>query len=58
MLGLIWFQWCLGHLADDDLVQLLVRCRSALTEPKGLICIKENVSSSCIFDQTDSSVTR
>ena len=39
---LIWIQWCIGQLPDDDLVAFLGRCRAALA-PGGLIVIKDNV---------------
>ncbi|KAL1961091.1 hypothetical protein VTO42DRAFT_4979 [Malbranchea cinnamomea] len=56
---LIWNQWCLGHLTDEQLVEYLVRCRSALTET-GLVVVKENITSDLedTFDPQDSSVTR
>ena len=54
---LIWCQWVLGHLTDDDLVSFFKRCKSAL-KPNGLICFKENVSTSSEFDAKDSSYTR
>lgn len=56
---LVWVQWCVGHLTDDQLVQLLVRCRDALN-PHGLVVIKENLSTTGadVFDEEDSSVTR
>lgn len=56
---LVWIQWCVGHLTDDQLVELLARCRDSLTSD-GLIVIKENLSTSMAdeFDETDSSVTR
>ncbi|OHE98509.1 hypothetical protein CORC01_06130 [Colletotrichum orchidophilum] len=57
---LIWTQWCLGHLTDEQLVQYLQRCVTALTPGCGLIIIKENLSTSGTdaFDHVDSSVTR
>lgn len=56
---LVWIQWCLGHLTDAQLLELLVRCRDALSHD-GLIVIKENLSTGTtdIFDEEDSSVTR
>lgn len=56
---IIWNQWVLGHLNDEDLISFFLRCRSALTE-SGVIIVKENVTSSneTEFDETDSSVTR
>ena len=56
---LIWTQWCVGHLTDEQLVQYLERCKSALS-PDGLIVVKENLSTTGadVFDDIDSSVTR
>lgn len=58
---LIWNQWCLGHLTDQQLVAFLIRCKDALTVD-GWIVVKENVSRNTdgedVFDGTDSSVTR
>lgn len=57
----IWNQWCLGHLTDDELQQFLLRCKAALKEG-GWIVIKENMSTNTegkdMFDEEDSSVTR
>lgn len=54
----IWMQWVLGHLTDEDLVAFFRRCKLGLRE-NGIICIKENIASSEIdFDTTDSSFTR
>lgn len=56
---LVWSQWVLGHLTDDDLVAFFRRIRNGLTEG-GLFVIKENVTKSKEMekDETDSSVTR
>ncbi|KAL8730670.1 MAG: hypothetical protein Q9181_004578 [Wetmoreana brouardii] len=58
---LIWNQWCLGHLTDQELHAYLLKCRVALT-PGGWMVIKENMSTDPegkdIFDEVDSSVTR
>ncbi|KAK3328192.1 S-adenosylmethionine-dependent methyltransferase-like protein [Cercophora scortea] len=56
---LIWNQWCVGHLTDEQLVAYLGRCKSVLN-PGGVIVIKENNSTTGddIFDPEDSSVTR
>ncbi|XP_060801203.1 alpha N-terminal protein methyltransferase 1 [Amyelois transitella] len=56
---LIWNQWVLGYLTDDDFVSYLVRCKNSLAE-NGVIVIKENVTSSGKVekDEVDSSVTR
>ncbi|XP_026738555.1 N-terminal Xaa-Pro-Lys N-methyltransferase 1-B-like [Trichoplusia ni] len=55
----IWNQWVLGYLTDDDLEAYLIRCRDSLSE-NGIIVVKENVTSSgrSEKDTTDSSVTR
>ena len=57
---LIWMQWCVGYLTDEELVRYLQRCREALDPSAGVIVVKENTSTSgCdLFDDTDSSVTR
>lgn len=55
----IWCQWVLGHLTDDDLSAFFKRCTAGLTK-NGCIIIKENFTSTDDFciDATDSSVTR
>ncbi|KND93053.1 Alpha N-terminal protein methyltransferase 1 [Tolypocladium ophioglossoides CBS 100239] len=57
---LIWTQWCLGHLTDEQVVQYLELCKTVLRPDSGIIVIKENLSTSGVdlFDDTDSSVTR
>ncbi|KAK3377559.1 alpha-N-methyltransferase NTM1 [Podospora didyma] len=57
---LVWIQWCVGHLTDEQLVQFLERCKTALEPDAGFIVLKENNSSSGVdvFDEIDSSVTR
>lgn len=57
---LVWTQWCLGHLTDEQLVRFLTLCKTVLTPATGLIVVKENLSTSAtdVFDSTDSSVTR
>ena len=57
---LIWMQWCVGYLTDEELVRYLQRCREALDPSAGVIVVKENTSTSGrdLFDDTDSSVTR
>ncbi|KAI9877078.1 MAG: Alpha N-terminal protein methyltransferase 1 [Pleopsidium flavum] len=58
---LVWNQWCLGHLTDQQLVEYLKRCKDALSQ-SGWIVVKENMSTDTggedIFDEVDSSVTR
>ncbi|KAL8936453.1 MAG: hypothetical protein Q9216_004920 [Gyalolechia sp. 2 TL-2023] len=59
--GLIWNQWCLGHLTDEEMVPYLQRCKEAVNGG-GWIVVKENMSTDPegkdIFDEVDSSVTR
>jgi len=54
----VWIQWCVGHLTDDDLVAFLRRCKEGL-KPGGLIILKENnTASGFVLDLEDSSITR
>jgi len=55
----IWIQWVMGHMTDDDLTKLLDRFRSAL-RPNGVVIAKENCTRSNQLenDSLDSSVTR
>ncbi|XP_020026648.1 N-terminal Xaa-Pro-Lys N-methyltransferase 2 [Castor canadensis] len=54
----IWIQWVSGYLTDKDLLAFLSRCRDGLKE-NGVIVLKDNVArEGCIFDLSDSSVTR
>lgn len=57
---LIWTQWCLNYVNDDQLLQYLERCKAALVPETGLIVVKENLSSTNddMYDEVDSSVTR
>ncbi|XP_033228651.1 N-terminal Xaa-Pro-Lys N-methyltransferase 1 isoform X1 [Belonocnema kinseyi] len=56
---LIWTQWVLGHLRNEDLIRFLKNCVHGLKE-NGVIVIKENVTSvdKMDIDTADSSVTR
>ncbi|CAL1704703.1 unnamed protein product [Somion occarium] len=62
----IWCQWCLGHLNDQDLGAFFRRCRKALRDPENsIIMVKENLCTDMedggpktIFDESDSSLTR
>eukprot|EP00842_Homolaphlyctis_polyrhiza_P002943 jgi/Hompol1/364/HPOL_005294-RA len=55
---LIWCQWVLGHLKDDDLIAFFQRCKKSL-RPGGYIGVKENLTKQgIIIDQEDSSCTR
>lgn len=61
--ALIWMQWCVGHLTDGQLRDLLGRCGRAL-EKGGMVVLKENLvrgngeEDEDEFDGLDSSVTR
>lgn len=55
---LVWCQWCVGQLPDDELVAFWQRCREALM-PNGTVVVKENIAPvEDVFDPTDLSVTR
>ncbi|EDV28690.1 N-terminal Xaa-Pro-Lys N-methyltransferase 1-B [Trichoplax sp. H2] len=55
----IWCQWVLSHLTDDDLSSFLLRCKGALRR-NGIIFAKENVSRNDKpeIDNDDCSVAR
>ncbi|KAG8385173.1 hypothetical protein BUALT_Bualt03G0014400 [Buddleja alternifolia] len=54
----IWVQWCIGHLSDDDFVSFFKRAKGGL-KPGGLFVLKENIArSGFILDKEDKSVTR
>jgi protein N-terminal methyltransferase len=57
---LIWTQWCLGHLTDEQVVRYLEVCKTVLKQESGIIVVKENLSTGegDLFDDADSSVTR
>lgn len=57
---LIWTQWVLGHLTDDDFIAFFKRCARGLSK-NGMIIVKENVTATspvAELDANDSSVTR
>ncbi|KAF8550447.1 hypothetical protein OG21DRAFT_1487767 [Imleria badia] len=59
----IWCQWCLGHLNDEDLVAFLRRSTAALRDSTSVIIVKENLCAEkkaprTVFDEQDSSWTR
>ncbi|KAL9013819.1 MAG: hypothetical protein Q9173_001512 [Seirophora scorigena] len=58
---LVWNQWCLGYLTDEELCCHLRRCGKIVKEG-GWIVVKENMSTNLqgrdMFDELDSSVTR
>ncbi|KAI1308429.1 hypothetical protein EDD11_004280 [Mortierella claussenii] len=54
----IWCQWVLGHLTDDDLIAFFNRCKKGL-RPGGMIFVKENNAKvGIVIDEEDSSMTR
>ncbi|GMH83156.1 hypothetical protein TrVE_jg3742 [Triparma verrucosa] len=55
----VWVQWVIGHLTDEDLITFLNRAAAGL-KPNGVIVVKDNVSDAEAFwvDEDDSSVTR
>lgn len=58
---LVWNQWCLGSLTDEELCRYFGKCREIVKEG-GWIVVKENMSTDPegqdIFDEVDSSITR
>ncbi|PKI75211.1 alpha N-terminal protein methyltransferase 1 isoform X1 [Punica granatum] len=54
----IWIQWCIGHLADDDFISFFKRAKVGL-KPGGLFVLKENIArNGFVLDKEDRSVTR
>ncbi|XP_027467707.2 alpha N-terminal protein methyltransferase 1B [Zalophus californianus] len=54
----IWIQWISGYLTDKDVLAFLSWCGAGLKE-NGVIILKDNVAwEGCLFDLSDSSVTR
>ncbi|KAK2608630.1 hypothetical protein QQS21_002859 [Conoideocrella luteorostrata] len=56
---LIWVQWCVGHLTNEQLVGFLETCEGVLNSA-GVIVLKENLSTGDedVFDAEDSRVMR
>ncbi|KAI3455890.1 hypothetical protein Pfo_012553 [Paulownia fortunei] len=55
---IIWVQWCIGHLSDDDFVSFFQRAKGGL-RPGGLFVLKENIArSGFVLDKQDKSITR
>ncbi|KAF9589807.1 hypothetical protein IFM89_028742 [Coptis chinensis] len=55
---IIWVQWCIGQLADDDFVSFFKRAKAGL-KPNGLFVLKENIAKSgFVLDNDDKSITR
>jgi len=57
---IIWIQWVIGYLTDDDLVEFLKRCALALKSGGGVVVIKDNTceEEAFIVDRDDASVVR
>ncbi|XP_002533771.2 alpha N-terminal protein methyltransferase 1 [Ricinus communis] len=54
----IWVQWCIGHLTDDDFVSFFMRAKIGL-KPGGFFVLKENVArNGFVLDNEDRSITR
>jgi protein N-terminal methyltransferase len=54
----IWVQWCIGHLTDDDFVSFFNRAKGYL-KPGGFFVVKENVAKTgFVLDKEDHSITR
>ncbi|KAF8509260.1 AdoMet dependent proline di-methyltransferase-domain-containing protein [Gautieria morchelliformis] len=62
----VWCQWCLGHLSDEDLVLFFHRAKASLrSTSESLIVVKENLCRDqedggprTVYDPQDSSLTR
>lgn len=55
---IIWVQWCIGHLTDDDFVSFFTRAKVGL-KPGGLFVLKENIArNGFVLDKEDRSITR
>lgn len=55
---IIWIQWCIGHLSDDDFMSFFNRAKGGL-RPGGLFILKENIArSGFVLDKQDKSITR
>lgn len=56
---IVWIQWVLCYLTDEDIVKFLKRCRQSLVDG-GWIVLKENTCTeeSFVVDVDDASVTR
>ncbi|KAK3188779.1 hypothetical protein Dsin_028340 [Dipteronia sinensis] len=54
----IWVQWCIGHLTDDDFVSFFKRAKVGL-KPGGFFVLKENIArTGFVLDKQDRSITR
>jgi protein N-terminal methyltransferase len=57
---IIWIQWVLCYLTDEDCVEFLKRCGEGLIPKNGVIVLKENTcdGEAFVLDNEDASVTR
>ncbi|XP_074276688.1 alpha N-terminal protein methyltransferase 1 [Silene latifolia] len=54
----IWIQWCIGHLTDDDFISFFKNAKVGL-KPGGFFILKENIArNGFVLDKADCSVTR
>ncbi|ONK74448.1 uncharacterized protein A4U43_C03F6350 [Asparagus officinalis] len=54
----IWVQWCIGQLTDDDFIAFFKRAKVGL-KPNGFFVVKENTArNGFVLDKEDRSVTR
>ncbi|KAL3616795.1 hypothetical protein CASFOL_039189 [Castilleja foliolosa] len=55
---IIWVQWCIGHLSDDDFLSFFQRAKVGLRHG-GIFVLKENIAKNgFVLDKEDKSVTR
>ena len=55
---IVWIQWVIGHLHDEDLVKFLIRCKGGLAA-NGMICVKDNTcNKGFVVDKEDSRCAR
>lgn len=55
---MIWLQWVLPHLTDDDLVTFLQKCKDSITESGYIVAKENNCRQGFYLDKSDFSVTR
>ncbi|KAK8664956.1 hypothetical protein V6N13_084724 [Hibiscus sabdariffa] len=56
--NVIWVQWCIGHLTDDDFISFFKRAKVGL-KPGGFFILKENIArNGFVLDKEDRSITR
>uniref|UniRef100_A0A6B2G2Y8 Alpha N-terminal protein methyltransferase 1 n=1 Tax=Myxobolus squamalis TaxID=59785 RepID=A0A6B2G2Y8_MYXSQ len=55
---IIWAQWVLGYLSDDEFSRFLTRCAAALSSPSCFIVIKDNINTTRWVDLVDGYIIR